>query len=577
MSWHKELLSTNRDKTPTVSTFGDLYNLIAEVYEVEKDKLFKSAKDPISLLKEQFLNEGKALSLTLEAIPEISVTELGWTDVRTTGGQKVSGTERNQLGQFLSQIEGSNLAEKVASLSRFYEQGPSEDLSGASVGQKIANILSYLVFFKALTKVVSNFNAASAGFNFEAFLAVLLDGAQIEANTGTIADFKTSDDIPVSLKLYNEKSVVVGGSFNDLVGDLVNPQFSGFDGMRYVVCMKDFVSSETGEKLGSGLEVEGDIKFFQFDFTLDNVADIIASSMDKSKICMQLPREFVRSGGETDVSALLPGANMPSAQELEDKFIAYFYKSAKVALRKFKVPVDETVFGEFLNTLEWSKRDSLFLNVKKGERALVVRGESGIARRGTNKEILQIALDLIEDDKIPLNNEAGEPILEPSVLAKEIRTYVVAATDLVNEEFTASRVKSARNKELKKSNFYAALSTSVKFYNSLTDPEMKKRALLNSRGMLETYQFDVNKAQVKQISENLGTIKIGARIVQEMLNRMTAELNESIFEIFTNVKAVQENTYAFMAGGLQDDTKAQESIKASNKIAYKTEELRDTK
>ncbi len=106
---------------------------------------------------------------------------------------------------------------------------------------------------------------------------------------------------------------------------------------------------------------------------------------------------------------------------------------------------------------------------------------------------------------------------------------------------------------------------------------MKKKALLNSRGMLETYQFDVNKAQVKQISENLGTIKIGARIVQEMLNKMTAELNESIFDIFTNVKAVQENTYAFMAGGLQDDTKAQESIKASNKIAYKTEELRDAK
>ena len=40
--------------------------------------------------------------------------------------------------------------------------------------------------FKALTKVVSNFNAASAGFNFEAFLAVLLDGKQVPANTGTI-------------------------------------------------------------------------------------------------------------------------------------------------------------------------------------------------------------------------------------------------------------------------------------------------------------------------------------------------------------------------------------------------------
>tara|TARA_R110001592_G_scaffold343147_2_gene633412 strand:- start:5 stop:1735 length:1731 start_codon:yes stop_codon:yes gene_type:complete len=575
MSWHEEFLSEN-NKKKTLSTMGDLFKLIEEVYEVEKGTLFKEAKDELQVLKEQFLNERKELSLTLQAIPEVSVSELGWTDVRTTGGQKVSGPERNQLGQFLSQIQGSNLSEKVESLSRFYQEGPSEDMSNMSVGKKIANTLSYLVFFKALTKVVSNFNAASAGFNFEAFLAVLLDGKQVPANTGTIADFTTGDEIPISLKLYNEKSVVVGGSFNDLVGDLVNPQFSGFPGMRYVVCMKSFTSSETGEKQGSGLDIEGDIKFFQFDFTLDNVADIIARSMDKSKICMQLPREFIRSNGETDVSANLPGANMPSPQELEDRFLSNFYKIAKVGLRKMKVPVDESVFGEFLDALEWSKRDSLFGKVKKGESALVVRGESGIAGKTRNKEVLEIAKLMAEEGKIPLNNEEGQPLMQPFALAKEIRKFVVLATDDVNEEFTSSRVKSDRNKVLKRSDFYAALSTSVKFYNNITDPEMKKRALLNSRGMLETYQFDVNRKQVLEISENLGTIKIGARIVQEMLNKMTVELNESIFEIFTNVKAVQDNTYAFMAGGLQDDEKAKASIKASNAIAYKTEELRDT-
>jgi hypothetical protein len=573
MSWHEEFLSEN-NKKKTLSTMGDLYNLIEEVYEVEKGKLFRQVRDEIATLKEQFLNEKKELSLTLQAIPEVSVSELGWTDVRTTGGQKVSGPERNQLGQFLSQIQGSNLSEKVASLSRFYQEGPSEDMSNMTVGKKIANTLSYLVFFKALTKVVSNFNAASAGFNFEAFLAVLLDGKQVPANTGTIADFTTGDEIPISLKLYNEKSVVVGGSFNDLVGDLVNPQFSGFPGMRYVVCMKSFTSSETGEKQGSGLDIEGDIKFFQFDFTLDNVADIIARSMDKSKICMQLPREFIRSNGETDVSANLPGANMPSPQELEDRFLSNFYKIAKVGLRKMKVPVDESVFGEFLDALEWSKRDSLFGKVKKGESALVVRGESGIAGKTRNKEVLEIAKLMAEEGKIPLNNEEGQPLMQPLALAKEVRKFVVLATDSVNEEFTASRVKSDRNRVLKRSDFYAALSTSVKFYNNLTDPEMKKRALLNSRGMLETYQFDVNRKQVLEISENLGTIKIGARIVQEMLNKMTTELNESIFEIFTNVKAIQDNTYAFMAGGLQDDEKAKASIKASNAIAYKTEELR---
>ena len=146
MTWHKEFLSEN-NKKPSLSTFDDLYTLIAEVYEIEKDKLFRAHKSEMELLREQFINEKKSLSLTLQAIPEISVTELGWTDVRTTGGQKVSGPERQQLGQFLSQIEGASLAEKVASLSSFYESGPSGDYENLPVGQKIAKVLSYLVFF----------------------------------------------------------------------------------------------------------------------------------------------------------------------------------------------------------------------------------------------------------------------------------------------------------------------------------------------------------------------------------------------------------------------------------------------
>ena len=145
---------------------------------------------------------------------------------------------------------------------------------------------------------------------------------------------------------------------------------------------------------------------------------------------------------------------------------------------------------------------------------------------------------------------------------------------MVNEEFTATKIKSARKKALKKPGFYASLKDSVDFYNGLEDPALKKLALENSRGMLETFQFDINRGQVLKIAQDLGTIKIGARIVQEMLNNMTRELNESIFEIFTNVKLVQDNTYAFMAGGLKDDKKAEASIKASNAIAYKTSELR---
>ena len=87
----------------------------------------------------------------------------------------------------------------------------------------------------------------------------------------------------------------------------------------------------------------------------------------------------------------------------------------------------------------------------------------------------------------------------------------------------------------------------------------------------------MNRAQILEISEDLGGIKIGTKMVQEMLNRLTAELNGSIFEIFMNVKVVQDSTYGFIASGLEDDAAAERGIEASSAIGDKTEELRPTK
>ena len=161
--------------------------MIEEAFEVEV------VSENRRLLRERM----EGTTLTLESIPDISVSELGWTDVRTVGDQEVSGPARNQLLQFTKNIQGSDLQAKLTSLAEFYNNPDSINLEGTTAGQRIASALSYLVFYKTLTKVISNFNAASAGFNFEAFLAVLLEGAQIQANTGTIADFIDKDNLPI--------------------------------------------------------------------------------------------------------------------------------------------------------------------------------------------------------------------------------------------------------------------------------------------------------------------------------------------------------------------------------------------
>ena len=112
MSWHEQFLSKNQKKK-SVSTMGDLFGLIEEVFEVEKGRLFNSNRDPISLLKEQFLNERKSMTLTLDAIPEIDVTELGWTDVTREGEKPINGPERQKLLQFLEHVQGEDFVHKT--------------------------------------------------------------------------------------------------------------------------------------------------------------------------------------------------------------------------------------------------------------------------------------------------------------------------------------------------------------------------------------------------------------------------------------------------------------------------------
>ena len=536
-----------------------IYEMIEDAFEVEV------VSENRRLLRERM----EGTTLTLEAIPDISVSELGWTDVRTVGDQEVSGPARNQLLQFTKNIQGSDLQAKLTSLAEFYNNPDSINLEGITAGQRIASALSYLVFYKTLTKVISNFNAASAGFNFEAFLAVLLEGAQIQANTGTIADFKTGDNTPISLKLYAEKSVVVGGSFNDLVGDLVEPKFSPHDFMQYVVVMKSF------EGESQGLGVQGDLKFFRFNFTLDNVADLVLESMDKSVVCIQISSEFIQrvSAGETDYDfgATLPAQENLSPEVLESKFIEKFSELVNqpiVYTRSRSKPeinvnlTPEEIESFNTNQLDWSKQDELFKPVELGDQFRVHRGKSPIL-------VSNSTLDAAVTNAFA---ERGYDKLQMWA----IKAAVARATAEVNEEYSAATLKSQRADMLRAPEAFADPQTSVEFYNSLTDPELKKRALLNTKGRLSNLQFDLNRGHVIRISENIGQIKIGAVYVQEVLNKVVKDLREGLFDIFQLVAMIKDGTYAFMAGGLQDDSQAEKAIAAAQQVEGKVQEIRPT-
>ena len=288
MSDLKNILKEEYTKKERVITPHVLMEMIEEVMEIPLSFIIKEEK------------KGKTQTLTISMIPDIEVSELGWADVRTPegGGTTIKSRERQLLEGYLSNIVGDSggmeaLPQKLAALSSLADN-PAEFVKTGSAGQspteQIKTVISFLVFYKTLTKIIANFNASAAGFNFESFMATLLGGKQIPASGAeTIADFEDESGTLVSLKLYNEKTVEVGGSFEALVDDLVR------DGkMTYLVVTKDLK--------GAREALDGTLKFYKFDFTLDNVMEILKDTKAFSARCIILP--LGEEGAEGEVPEL---------------------------------------------------------------------------------------------------------------------------------------------------------------------------------------------------------------------------------------------------------------------------------
>ena len=538
---------------------------IQEILQEEYRKASANVLDPASLIRmiEEIIEMPTTVSEKVSApdvdvdtsaalmrlIPDIAVSEIGWSDVRTVEDDKgdttqISGPQRRLLEDYLSNISGATFEERIASLSNFYGRGAGliQETSNDRI-QLITNAVSYLVFYKTLTKIVTNFNASSAGFSFESFLATLVKGEQVPANTGTIADYidrLTGADIPVSLKLYKGGNMEVGGSFTDLVKDLTNPVYPDSIGgaMRYVICSKHLK--------GEGLEQKGWIDFHQFDFTLDNVVEILAET--KSKDNIRLYRRMMDSmiaGAPEEEIRLPPSEKKASPQELEQDFITNL--SSEVA--DFESPLSQEDFNKLTQALNWAKNDSIF---NKGE-----RGQALIGKR---------------EIKAWLTKNVGGQLVLPLAAA------IIAANKTVIKNNKAKVLATARSKVLTgmlASEEFASAEDSVALYNNdkLTS-EQRKVALLNSYGYLSTGHFSMNNSQ--SVTEGntagtikLGTIKIGTKYVAEMLEQVRELLNGEVQEIFESLEMLSNSLNSFFANGLKNDAMAATSIENANNIRTK--------
>tara|TARA_R100000234_G_scaffold65860_1_gene40201 strand:+ start:362 stop:1738 length:1377 start_codon:yes stop_codon:yes gene_type:complete len=194
--------------------------------------------------------------------------------------------ERQQITRIFSNIRGgASVAGKLKYIQRI-----------ASPENKITSprrIISTLIVLESLAAVVNSFNAASAGFVFEGFLAALLYGTQ-EAEVSAkgnlpiqdliaFTETETAKPLPISLKLLN-LTTNIEGSYTNLIDAL-----DEFGEMVYIVARKD------GEK----------IAFEQFVFNRENFIDALVTNArgsfkDSGLRLFRLPK----MGGAQSVKAI---------------------------------------------------------------------------------------------------------------------------------------------------------------------------------------------------------------------------------------------------------------------------------
>ena len=515
----------------------------------------------------QIIKEQAPQSLTMASIPDIPISEIGWSKLDTRDGVQVPSEQRTQLEQFLSNIAGANISEKLASLNRFYSMDDefiTGQLQGDNATANISKAISYLVFYKTLTQIITHFNASSAGFSFESFLGVLLKGFQVPTGEGTIADLLDADGNPISLKLYKEGNLEAGGSYTDLVVDLGKEKYN--NQMQYICVTKDLS--------GSDFEQEGTLRFFLFQFDLENVFNILSKSSAKSQRNILLPKPFLDSGGEQVEGLPTKAAAFPTAEEMESEFVEILTDVYNENREAIEAQTTDASLENVVQALDFANNDSLFTGKK-------VRGKDQLAKRGLAQTIVRFHQTKMK---------ASESVLYQAIMA--------AYNNLLGR-YVKTEQERRRQDTINALYFYEGpddaqrVEISRAFYENAS-PELKKRCLLVSHGYVTTGHFNLTQTMIQNIAQiaqptpgnlfpagqsqvEIGRLVIGASRIQEVLNKISSVLNNNIFDIFNNLKLLTTNIQGFFAGGLSDDKQATTAITAAENIEKKTEEIRPGK
>tara|TARA_Y100001938_G_scaffold69510_1_gene96397 strand:- start:5840 stop:7546 length:1707 start_codon:yes stop_codon:yes gene_type:complete len=536
---------------------------LIEMIEEAMDELSRAMAQPI----EEMSAPDTSRTYHISEIPMIPISELGWAnadDDAASDDPNTPPSQRRALEQYLSNIPGTGFEDKLNAVSRIMEEG-IDSIPKENPREFIQQAMAFLVFYKTLTMAITNFNASAAGFNFEAFLAALMDGKQIPASGAqTIADITANVDgerVPISLKLYTDAGLEVGGSFYDLSNDMLepNPEWGGwitshpeFEGgaMRYIACTKLLK--------GAGVEQQGSINFYEFDITRENLFRVLAATT-KGRACIQSNRQFMtaltqymETGEESEV--LNWTQNIPARSDTSD--------SAEMS----------SLWSDYLDNTDLTPL--LQAGLDEGQ------------------------LDAVKDAVLRLYIQTIEATQSANLLAKPAGALKVAILSVINPEINprsrhpdsklAGVVKDAvltifgqfKKDVLRKRDARAQFLNTIDewvtgeevaaWYGTLT-PELKAMAIKNTRGYLGHYHWVLPRGETIKLGGGtpFAVLEIGAGAVMKVLETARGELMDEVFGIFEQMTRMSQELNAFFANGLEEPKKAEAGARAGERAAEK--------
>jgi len=562
------------------------------------------------LLREEITKAPVTKTYNIHQVPMVPISELGWAN-NEDGAE--GGSQRKQLEDWLRPIgsSGADFQGKIQAVVDKMNEGFTPSDHGGNMRAYIREVMSYLVFLKTLTMAITNFNASAAGFNFEAFLAVLMGGSQIPAgqtgDTSTIADFVANlggETVPVSLKLYAKGSLKVDGSFRDLCHDLTgkSTRFSdwaswasqqpGGGAMRYLVCDKAFEEAvdKTGKKLGA-LSRAGNIRFHEFDITVGNLFTILSRAGGKSQDCIASDSDFMARlkdwdeagqrgpvpiigarGEEGSVIPLPDKQSVGNAQQLalstdanDPGFLWYLQTEAAPnlsALGDGAPSLIQAIAAAYAIYVEENPTDAnKFFDAASNIDSVVLKWAGWDGKEDTLRDVVK-AFKIEYGTTIPaLRSKTTNPKGPLLAAFIKFKNEVLKKQDIRGQALQSLDWK------------YGKDPLVAKWYESLSD-EAKKIAILNTRGYLESKKWLIPDGAARKEGKGLiATLPIGAKHVQGMLDKIQDEVMQEVFAIFDEMATMSEKLNSYFANGLKKPEEARKGAEKGEAAAEKARKV----